>query len=198
MARPYQIILPLLSLFIVRVDVTDLFPLLLRVEVVQIIDADTVEVRKGARLFRVRLLKLDAPEKGQAFLDGTGDAGKVAKLCAERVIRKNRFYDLALVKQDIYGRYLGELGEVSLRLVEAGCSGIYPYTTFASKHEKFVFLRALKRARRNSIGLWKHGGFRQPMLWRKFSKRSARQRWHRSGRHRGTYPPGRRSGRTGG
>ncbi|HXH31036.1 MAG TPA: thermonuclease family protein [Bacteriovoracaceae bacterium] len=193
MRRPYQMLFPLLSLFIVRVDVTDLFPLVLRVKVLRVIDADTVDVRSGSRTLRVRLLKLDAPEKGQPFLDGNGDAGRVAENCAKAVISRARSYQLKLVKQDVYGRFLGELEDVSLRLIQRGCSGIYPYTEFSSLREKFEFLRALSKARRERVGLWNFGGYRQPMLWRKSSKQTARRRYRQSGRRPKTYPLVRRS-----
>ncbi len=143
---------------------------------VEIIDADTVLVGHGTRRLKVRLLKLDAPEKGQPFSGGRGDAGAVAKACATGVIGEGKVFELRVFRLDIYQRFLGELEDLSLRLVRNGCSGIYPYATFGSKREKGLFLRALSRAKRERVGLWGSGGYRKPVLWRKASRRSARRR----------------------
>ena len=81
MRRPYQILLPLLSLFFVRVDLTDLFPLQLAVKVLKVYDGDTVSVQYGNHIWKVRLAKIDAPEKGQPFLSDKKDAGRWSQQC---------------------------------------------------------------------------------------------------------------------
>lgn len=174
MGRPYQILMPLLSLFLVRVDLTDLFPLKIPVKVLKVYDGDTVLVRHGSLEMKVRFAKIDSPEKGQPFFGSTRDAGEYSKRCLEKIIQKEAI--LAVEKEDIYGRILGDLDGLSLKLIKHGCTTLYPHATFDSRKEKMEFLRALKKAKASRRGLWQYGGFRQPKLWRKFSKRNA----HRS------------------
>ncbi len=174
MGNHYQILLPLLSLFFCRVDLTDLIPLRYEVEIKEILDGDTLVVKKGSYTWKVRLSKIDAPELGQAFLSG-GDAGKKSTECLRRTLKKHHLI-LEIEHFDMYRRILGDMGELTLDLVESGCAPLYPYSRFKSRKEKGVFLRALKKARHLRKGLWAHGGFRRPNLWRKTSKRSAVRR----------------------
>lgn len=171
MRYPYQILIPLLSLFFCRVDLTDLFPLDYEVQIVEVLDGDTVEVRKGSYSWRIRLSKIDAPEMGQPFFVG-GDAGKMSKECLLRLFEK-RSHHLEIEKFDIYRRILGDLSQLNYKLVSEGCAPLYPHARFSSRKEKGMYLRAMERARRLKLGLWNNGGFRQPKLWRKTSKRSA-------------------------
>ena len=71
----YQILLPLLSLFLVRVDLTDLFPLHIEVQLHKIYDGDTVLVGHGTYSWKVRFSKIDSPEKNQNFLGSRASAG---------------------------------------------------------------------------------------------------------------------------
>lgn len=179
MGRPYQILLPLFSLFLQRVDITDVFPLRFEVKVLKIYDGDTILVRYHRQKLKVRLSKLDAPESGQPFLNGKGDAGKVAKNCLENILPVGSLTELRIEKQDIYGRLLGDVGEVSLKLIQAGCSTLYPHAQFHSQKEKMFFLRELQLAKKMKRGLWAGSGIRRPKDWRKISKRNAHQRWRR-------------------
>lgn len=171
MRRIYQILVPLLSLFLVRVDLTDMFPLKYQVQLLELLDADTAVVGLGKRRLKVRFSKIDAPEKGQPFLRAGGDAGNAARNCALRIIGQQRIFQLKIYKQDIYGRILGELDDLSFRFVEKGCVSLYPHAEFASKAQKFTFVRAQQLARRRKLGLWSRGGYLQPKLWRKKSRR---------------------------
>src|SRR5262245_12069048 len=143
MRRPYQILMPLLGLFLVRVDLTDLFPLKIPVEVVKIYDGDTLLVRHGSFTTKLRLSKVDAPEKKQPFLIGKGDAGMVSADCLKRVL-SDQNNELIIEKQDMYGRILGDLNGLSYSLIKHGCASLYPYATFADQSEKYRYLRALK------------------------------------------------------
>ncbi|MCM2349778.1 MAG: thermonuclease family protein [Bacteriovoracaceae bacterium] len=172
MRRPYQILWPLLSLFLVRVDLTDLVPLKIPVKVLKIYDGDTILVSHGSYQMKVRLSKIDSPEKTQPFLNGAGDAGAWAGRCLKKNVPIGSLQQLWIEKEDIYGRILGDLKGLSLKLVERGCTTLYPHAQFSSVREKFTYLRALKKAKARKSGLWQYGGFRQPKLWRKFSKRN--------------------------
>ena len=172
MGRPYQILMPLLSLFLVRVDLTDLFPLKIPVKVLKVYDGDTVLVKHGSLELKVRFSKIDSPEKGQPFFNSNLDAGAFSKKCLENIITKKAIHILNIEKEDIYGRILGDMDDLSLKLIESGCTTLYPHASFDSRKEKMTFLRALKKAKASKRGLWQYGGFRQPKLWRKFSKRN--------------------------
>ncbi len=172
MRRPYQILMPLLSLFLVRVDLTDLYPLKLPVKVLKVYDGDTILVSHGSYQMRVRLSRIDSPEKGQPFINGVGDAGAYSGNCLKKIVPVGSSQELMIEKEDIYGRILGDLKGLSLKLIERGCTTLYPHAQFSSQREKFHYLRALKKAKARKSGLWQYGGFRQPKLWRKFSKRN--------------------------
>lgn len=174
MCRPYQILLPLFSLFLVRVDLTDLNPVIFEVEIVEIYDGDTVLVRRGAFETKVRLAKIDAPEKSQGFATGEPGAGKLSKKCLEQSL--SRKAELSIDGVDIYGRILGDLSQVSLKLIQKGCVAIYPYAKFESQKQKYDYLRELVLAKKFKKGLWAFGGIEQPKAWRKKNKKSFRKR----------------------
>lgn len=168
----YQILLPLLSIFLVRVDLTDLFPLHLNVELLKIYDGDTVLVSHGSFRWKVRFSKIDSPELKQPFLSkGPISAGIYSRNCLQKVLEEEKKLTLKVEKEDIYGRILGDINEVSLKLISLGCTTIYPHATFPTEAEKFVYLKALKKAKASKRGLWSLNGFVQPKHWRKISKR---------------------------
>ena len=173
MGRHYQILLPLFSLFLQRVDLTDLFPLKLTVKVLKIYDGDTVLVGYKRQELKVRLSKLDAPESGQ------GSAGSFSKACLAKLLPVGSETELTIYKQDIYRRLLGDLSDVSLKLIQTGCVSLYPHAEFQSMKEKYFYLRELQKAKHERRGLWASGGFQRPKEWRKLNKRNAHQRWHR-------------------
>jgi endonuclease YncB( thermonuclease family) len=179
MRGPYQILLPLLGLILVRVDLTDLFPLFIPVEVLKIYDGDTLLVGHGSYQMKLRLGKIDSPEKGQPSIGEARDAGALSRDCLMREIEKIKHHVMKVEKEDIYGRVLGDIDNLSLVLIEKGCTTLYPYAQFDSRQEKTIFLNALKMAKASRRGLWQYGGFRQPKLWRKASKRIARRQWRR-------------------
>jgi endonuclease YncB( thermonuclease family) len=179
MARPYQILIPLLSLFLVRVDLTDLHPLKIPVRLLRVYDGDTVLLGHQHYRFKLRFSKIDSPELKQPFIGKSESAGEFSKKCLQSILQTQSKFFLRLEGFDLYGRILGDLNNLSLRLIEMGCTTLYPHAQFASKHEKFTYLRALKNAKAQRVGLWQYGGFVQPKIWRKLSKRGAVRRWRR-------------------
>lgn len=165
MRRPYQILYPLPFLFLARVDLTDLYPIKMEVEVVKILDGDTVSIRRGSFKHNVRLSKIDTPEKGQPFLSGAGDAGEFSKQCLKKILKKRG--ELTIFGIDIYGRILGDIDRVTLKMIQMGCAPLYPHSRFASFHEKFLYVGAYFKARREKLGLWSKGGIQQPKKYRK-------------------------------
>ena len=174
MRGPYQILLPLLSLFLVRVDLTDLCPIRMNVEILRVYDGDTVLVKRGSYEYKVRLSRIDAPEKGQPFLGKSGDAGALSKKCLTNLLRPAG--ELEIYGLDIYGRILGDIDQVSFKLIENGCVSLYPYAKFKNQHEKYLYLRALIQAKKLRLSLWAFGGIEQPKAWRSKHKHHFRKR----------------------
>lgn len=174
MGRPYQILLPLFSLFLVRVDLTDLIPLQMEVVILKVYDGDTVLIKRGAFEHKVRLSRIDAPEKGQPFLSRKQDAGLFARNCLRKEMKKEA--TLHIYGHDIYQRILGDIDQVSLTLIRRGCVSLYPHATFGSQKEKQLYLREYFSARRLKRGVWAFGGFAQPKAWRKKNKKYFRKR----------------------
>ena len=177
MIHPYQILVPLLSLFWVRVDLTDLVPMKLKVQIVDIRDGDTLTVRSGKRLMSVRLSRIDAPELSQNFHQSKINAGYLSRNCLRSLSPEEGI--LTIEGFDIYHRTLGDVDGLNFRSVERGCAGLYPHAVFHSVNEKWKYLRALNQAKKNRRGLWARGGYMVPKKWRKISKRSGHRRWRR-------------------
>jgi len=176
MGRPYQIFLPMLSLFLVRVDLTDLFPLELKVKLSKVYDGDTVLLSHGSYRFKLRFSKIDSPEKGQPFIDSKGDAGLLSLNCLRGLVKQEKNLVVKIQGVDIYKRYLGDMNNLSFRLIEEGCTTIYPYARFDSQKEKFTYLTHFKKAKASKRGLWRVGGLLQPKIWRKTSKQTSHRR----------------------
>jgi endonuclease YncB( thermonuclease family) len=193
MLHPYQILLPLLSLFWVRVDLTDLFPLKIPVHVLDIRDGDTLTAKAGHRIFKVRLSRIDAPELHQPFHLSKQDAGYFSRDCVRAFSPKEG--TLTIEGFDLYHRVLGDFENINYKAVQNGCAGIYPHARFTSVSQKMKYLKALIAAKKARRGVWGHGGYVLPKTWRKISKRSADLRWHRSRHSRVPYRPGRKRAR---
>lgn len=193
MLHPYQILLPLLSLFWVRVDLTDLMPLKLTGQIIEIRDGDTINVLVGRRTLKVRLSRIDAPELHQPFHQSKTDAGYFSRDCLRKITPKEGI--LLIEGFDIYHRVLGDFEGINFRAVQKGCSGLYPHARFSSVREKMQFLKALIKAKKERRGVWSRGGYMLPKKWRKISKRSGYQLLHSRDHFRGTYRPGRKFSR---
>lgn len=178
MGRTYQILLPLLSLFLVRVDLTDLIPLHISVRISKVLDGDTVEVSSGNQHWRIRLSRIDAPEKTQRFLNSSEDAGKSSRQCLLD-LGPEKYQTLRIDGFDMYGRILGDIDRLSFDLIKYGCVGLYPFAKFSSEGEKFNYLREMDSAKKHRKGLWQRGGYLLPKKWRQISKQTLRRQWRR-------------------
>jgi endonuclease YncB( thermonuclease family) len=172
----YQILTPLLSLFFVRVDLTDLFPLLIPVKVIKVYDGDTLLLSSGSYRLKVRLMHIDSAEKDQLFLNSQVSAGKASLRCLKETLASEQHLILSAHGFDIYGRILGDVNELSYRLIHRGCTSLYPHARFTSRHEMFRYLTALKTAKDLRKGLWGLGNYMLPKKWRKLSKRYGHRR----------------------
>lgn len=146
MARIYHFIIPLLSIFLVRVDLTDLHPLYLEASELQVLDGDTVRVKLGGGRHKVRLQFIDAPELGQQ------EVGQKSADCLKRNLSFP--WRIRVDGFDLYGRVLGDVNDVSIRLLQKGCVYLYSYARFQNLKQKGDYLRAQDSARRFQRGLW--------------------------------------------
>jgi endonuclease YncB( thermonuclease family) len=132
--------------------------------VVAVHDGDTLSVRVGGDIERVRLAQIDAPERGQPW--GRRATQALARLAEGRAAR------LVVVDRDDYGRpvadvYVGELF-VNEALVRGGDAWAYPRYV---RHPQI--LAAEDEARRNHRGLWRLPAAERepPWEWRRAHRR---------------------------
>jgi endonuclease YncB( thermonuclease family) len=128
-------------------------------------DGDTLTVLDAAKVsHRVRLLGIDAPERGQPY-------GKVARqVLLERVIGKR--LRVLVQSKDPYGRSVGKvlLGgtDINLELVRAGLA--WHYKHFADDQlpgDARLYAQAEREARLARTGLWAEPMPLPPWEWRR-------------------------------
>ena len=136
-----------LSILLLAISLLTLSAAEIRGKVVAITDGDTIKVLddldKG--VLKIRLNKIDAPEKKQAF------GQKSKQYLSNLVFGKQviiRFKEI-----DRYGRILGLIYingvEVNLQMVKAGMAWHYSY------YDKTpAYIEAEKKARASKVGLW--------------------------------------------
>ena len=136
-----------LSILLLAISLLTLSAAEIRGKVVAITDGDTIKVLddldKG--VLKIRLNKIDAPEKNQAF------GQKSKQYLSNLVFGKQviiRFKEI-----DRYGRILGLIYidgvEVNLQMVKAGMAWHYAY------YDKTpAYIEAEKKARDSKVGLW--------------------------------------------
>lgn len=139
----------------------------------RIIDGDTVQLRGGDRL---RLLAIDAPEKGQPFYE------EAASFLAELALGKEAEIKYAGRRRDGYGRLLGYLyidGQfANRRLLAEGLAYIYLFKdNDLTSAEIGMLLNAQREAISNRIGLWSLERSKEPY----YVSKSRSLRLHRPG-----------------
>ena len=131
-------------------------------KVVRVADGDTITILDSTNVQnKVRLNKIDAPEKSQAF----GEVSR--KHLASMVASKN--VQVEWTKKDKYGRILGDISigttNVNLRMVQDGLA--WHFKAFDNTKE---FAQAEIEARSKKIGLWKDANPIPPWEFRKTKK----------------------------
>jgi len=134
--------------------------------VVRVADGDTITILDATNTQnKVRLNKIDAPEKSQAF----GEVSR--KHLASMVASKN--VQVEWTKKDKYGRILGDISigttNVNLRMVQDGLA--WHFKAFDNTKE---FAQAEIEAREKKIGLWKDANPIPPWEFRKAKKEGVR------------------------
>ena len=131
-------------------------------KVVRVADGDTITVLDSAKAqHKVRLEKIDAPEKGQAF--GAVAKGHLAELVAGKAVR------VEWEKRDKYGRVLGVVfvGETNANLQMVKDGYAWHYRRFDDTPE---YAQAEKVARDKRLGLWADGKPIAPWDFRKLKQ----------------------------
>lgn len=130
----------------------------LRGKVLRITDGDTIVVQQNNKQFRVRLVNIDAPERGQPY--GRWATNKL------KAIINNRPVTVRYQKKDQYNRILGRVytaeGEVNREMVSQGAAWVY------KRYNSDDALPALQNdAKANKRGLWQETNPVPPWEWRR-------------------------------
>ena len=130
--------------------------------VVRVADGDTITVLDSTNIQnKVRLVKIDAPEKSQAF--GEVSRKHLASLVASKEVK------VEWTNKDKYGRVLGEVfvgtTNVNLRMVKDGLAWHYKHFDNTP-----TYAQAEVEARAKKIGLWKDANPIPPWEFRKKGK----------------------------
>ena len=151
----------LLSLFLLSLS---LFSAEIKGKVVAVTDGDTItvldEMDKGN--FKIRLDKIDAPEKQQAF------GNKAKQFLSSLIFGKQ--VSIRYKAIDRYGRILGVIycdgAEINLVMVQNGYAWHYSYYD-----QPPAYIQAEKQARADKKGLWADPNPVNPYEFRKMQKK---------------------------
>jgi micrococcal nuclease len=122
----------------------------------RVIDGDTLDVRCGGRTERVRLLRIDTPEREEP---GYGEARRALERLVSRREVYLAFEEPGRPERGDHGRLLAyvhaEDGNVNVEMVRQGWSRFW--TRYGRGRHARQFARAEREARAKRAGLW--GGF---------------------------------------
>lgn len=127
-------------------------------KVIAVLDGDTVLIRHGGGMLKVRLVDIDAPEKDQPF--GASSQRSLANMVLGKQVK---FVSQAM---DVYGRMIARLSvqgvEINAEQIRLGMA--WEYSHYHSNHE-LIALEA--EARAMPRGLWAQRAPTPPWEWRK-------------------------------
>ena len=131
-------------------------------KVVRVVDGDTITILDESKVqHKVRLNRIDAPEKSQAF-------GEVSRKHLANMVA-GKFVKIEWEKKDKYERILGEVivGDVNanLKMVQDGLA--WHFKRFDNTKE---YALAESEARAKKVGLWKDANPIPPWEFRKMKK----------------------------
>ena len=127
-------------------------PIIFEGRVVGVQDGDTITVLDSSNAnHRIRLLGIDAPEKGQAFGNRSGQNLSQAIF--------NRVVTIGWSKHDRYGRIVGKVvlegQDVCLEQIKAGMAWHYKYyQDDQTREDRQLYAAAEIAARATNVGLW--------------------------------------------
>lgn len=121
-------------------------------------DGDTVKVNDGAKIYKLRITDIDAPERNQSY--GKKSRRALIQLC------KNANVQVQLSGVDKYQRNLGKLQcnnqDVSTYMLKNG------HAWFNKRYSMdYTLDLAEQEARKSKLGLWKNKKSTPPWVWRK-------------------------------
>jgi endonuclease YncB( thermonuclease family) len=133
--------------------------------VIGVSDGDTLTVLDDAEVqHKIRIAAIDAPEKGQAFGEGSKQA--LSALVFQKRV------EVRCHKKDRYGRevcavFVG-FRDVGLEQIRNGLAWHYKeYQHEQSTQERLVYAKEEERAKASRVGLWKDVRPVAPWEWRK-------------------------------
>ena len=127
-------------------------PIIFEGRVVGVQDGDTITVLDSSNAnHRIRLLGIDAPEKGQAFGNRSGENLSQAIF--------NRVVTIGWSKHDRYGRIVGKVllegQDICLEQIKAGMAWHYKYyQDDQTEEDRQLYAAAEIAARATNVGLW--------------------------------------------
>lgn len=118
--------------------------------VTNVIDGDTIDVDIDGRLFRVRYIGVDTPERGQFGYEEAMIAN--VQLVSNGIV----WLEKDVSDMDIYGRLLRyvwtERGQVNAELVASGYAQVVTYPPDVKYQDDYLELQ--RQARQAGLGLW--------------------------------------------
>lgn len=143
------------------------------IEVIRVIDGDTIKIKKNRKLERIRLLYIDTPEVNSTNLLEHFKALEAKKYISSLVHRgKDITIEQGAIKHDHYGRILAHvyIDDIHLQplLLKRGLARcVIPYRARKFKSErKYLeeFLRLEAIARQEKRGIWEYEHFNGEMI----------------------------------
>jgi endonuclease YncB( thermonuclease family) len=133
--------------------------------VVSVIDGDTLVVLQDQQRISIRLVEIDAPDRGQPF--GKASTESLAALCATTMAR------VKWNNVDAYNRILGRVWcggvDANKEQVRRGMAWVYDdYVTDRSLY------RVQDAAKAAAVGLWSHKVQVPPWEWRRIMQQNSR------------------------
>ena len=121
------------------------------VNVVSVIDGDTITVKENGSNYTLRLACIDAPESSQ-------DGGTASTNYLKKLIAPGKNVGLRNVTTDRSGRTIGEIyrngDSLNLIMVKRGKAVVYDRYFDACSDRKKQFLQAEQRAKSSNLGFW--------------------------------------------
>ncbi len=142
--------------------------------VFKVLDGDSLRVKKGGKVYEVRLYGIDSPEYGQRY----GDQAK--RFTKARAYKKT----VSIEQKDIdsYGRIVALVKSegrlINRELVKNGLAWVYPQYC---RDQKICnpMEKDEKKARKAKRGLWKDKDPLPPWKWRQSKREGSPLRFHR-------------------
>ena len=139
----------------------------IEVEILRVVDGDTIEVWHKDELLRVRLQGIDAPELDQPF-------GQEARLHLSKLVQ-GQMVSIIYESYDTYGRLLGKIlvngHDINLRMIKDGLAWWYRYYRQQQSSEDQVVYESTEAHSKNlKLGLWVSENPIEPYEWRKLRK----------------------------